>query len=159
MRFLALAGALLLAACASLWTPPSVSLAGVDIESLGLFEQRFLLKLRVTNPNAFDIPVEGLDFVVELNGRHFADGISKVGVIIPGGGETVLAVRASSNLAAFLRQWKDFEKGGRSALDYRVKGTIRVSGRGELPFDRRGEVDLPRLPLPEPKPRPTPGTA
>lgn len=159
MRALALALALFLAACASVIPqPPKVALAGLDIESIGLFEQRFILQLRVTNPNNVDIPVEGINFDVDVNGRHFANGISNLAVTIPRQGETVLEVRATSNLAAFLRQWQESEKSGEPGLDYRVKGNLRVSGYGALPFDHRGEALLPRfLPAPEEKPRRLPG--
>ncbi|MBS1191246.1 MAG: Water Stress and Hypersensitive response domain protein [Rhodocyclaceae bacterium] len=159
MRRLAWVLALLLAACAAPITKaPAVTLAGVDIESLGLFEQRFILTLRVRNPNEVDIPVEGLVFDVELNGRHFADGVSGLAVTIPRLGEAMLEVRATSNLAAFLRQWRDMEKAGRPGLDYRVRGNLRVAGYGELPFDHRGEAAFPKLlPGGEGRPKPQPG--
>lgn len=151
MKRLAWVFVLFLAACATRFERPSVSLAGVDIESLGLFEQRYVLQLRVKNPNGVDIPVEGLNFTVDLNGRHFADGVSNMAVTIPRMGEAVLTVKASSDLAAFLRQWRGMESEGRSGLEYRVKGTLRVSGYGAQPFDQKGEVGLPKLPAEKPK--------
>lgn len=158
MKILLWAVALFLAACATHFEKPAVTLVGVDLESLGLFEQRFILKLRVKNPNDVDIPVEGLVFEVELNGRPFANGVSNVGVTIPRLGEAVLEVKASSNLAAFLRQWRDLEKEGKPGMDYRVRGNLRVSGYGALPFDHRGEAPIPKLlPGGEGKPKPQPG--
>lgn len=158
MRLLAWGLVLLLAACAARFEKPAVSLAGVDIESLGLFEQRFVLKLRVKNPNPVDIPVEGLNFDVDLNGRPFASGASALAVTIPRYGEAVLEVKASSNLAAFLRQWRDLQKEGRPGLDYRVKGNLRVTGYGALPFDHRGEAPFPQLPGEGERPsKPAPG--
>lgn len=146
MRFLAWGLAFFLCACATQFAKPSVSLVGVDIESLGLFEQRFLIKLRVKNPNNLDIPVEGISFDVELNGRPFANGVSNVAVTIPRYGEAVLDIKASSSLASFLRQWRELEKAGRTGLDYRVKGHLQVSGYGALPFDYRDEITFPTLP-------------
>lgn len=155
MRIVALALALLLAACATVVSkPPAVSLAGVGLESISLFEQRYVLQLRVTNPNDRDIPVDGLAFEVELNGMHFASGVSNQAVTIPRLGEALLEVRATSNLASFMRQWRDLEKGGRSGLDYRIKGSLRVSGYGAVPFDHKGEVALPELPGVDEKPAP-----
>jgi LEA14-like dessication related protein len=146
-----LLAALLLAGCATgISKPPSVSVAGMDIDSLGLFEQRFVLKLRVKNLNDVDIPVDGLDLDVELNGKPFANGVSNAAVIVPRLGESVLDVPITSNLAAFLRRLPDPEHPGSPDLDYRVKGRLRVSGHGLLPFDHRGQVPwLPSLLLPE----------
>lgn len=144
MRIVALALALFVAACATVISkPPAVTLAGVDLESIGLFEQRYVLQLRVRNPNDADIPVEGLVFDVELNGMHFASGVSNSAVTVPRLGEALLEVKATSNLAAFMRQLRELQKGGRAGLDYRIKGNLRVSGYGALPFDQAGEVAFP----------------
>jgi LEA14-like dessication related protein len=156
VKIVAWALALFLCACAARMEKPTVTLADLDIESVGLFEQQFLLKLRVKNPNDVDIPVEGLNFDVELNGKPFASGVSNQAVTIPRLGEAVLPVRATSNLAAFLRQWKDPESLGRPGLDYRVRGNLRVSGYGALPFDHRGQVAVPS-PFPENRPKRLPG--
>lgn len=147
MKILGLLAALLLTACAAFVSkPPEVTLAGLDLESIGLFEQRYVLQLRVRNPNDADIPVDGLSFEVEVNGTHFASGISNQAVTIPRLGEAVLEVPATSNLASFLRQWRDPEQGGPAGLDYRIHGSLRVAGHGALPFDHEGEVPLPSLP-------------
>jgi LEA14-like dessication related protein len=147
MRLLVLALAVLLAACATaIRQPPAVTLAGVDLESIGLFEQRYVVQLRVTNPNDTDIPVEGLSFDVELNGLHFATGVSNAAVTVPRLGEALLEVKATSNLASFLRQLHDLREDGRGGLDYRIKGSLRVAGYGALPFERQGELAFPELP-------------
>lgn len=159
MRILAWVLALFLCACAVRMEKPTVTLADLDIESVGLFEQQFLLKLRVRNPNNVEIPVEGLDFAMELNGRPFASGVSNTAVTIPRLGETLLSVRATSNLASLLEQWRDLGDLVRPGLDYRVRGNLRVSGYGVLPFDHRGQAALPSLlPEREKKPKPLPGS-
>jgi LEA14-like dessication related protein len=145
MRLLALALTLFAAACATVITqPPQVTLVGVGLESLGLFEQRYVLQLRVRNPNDVDIPVEGLSFDIELNGAHFASGVSNAAVRIPRLGEALLEVPATSNLAAFLQQWRELGS-GRDGLAYRIRGSLRVSGYGAVPFDHKGEVSLPDI--------------
>lgn len=144
MKALVFLAAAVLAACAPLVTrPPTVSLAGLGLESVGLFEQRYVLQLRVRNPNDSDIPVDGLDFEVEVNGMPFASGVSSTRTTLPRQGEALLDVTATSNLASFLRQWRGGESGGRAGLDYRIKGSLRVPGYGAVPFDHRGEVPFP----------------
>lgn len=144
MKLIGVALALLLAACVTAITkPPAVSLAGVDLDSIGLFEQRYVLQLRVLNPNDTDIPVQGLAFDVELNGMHFASGVSNSAVTVPRLGEALLEVKVTSNLASFMRQLRDLQKSGRNGLDYRIKGNLQVSGYGALPFNQKGELPFP----------------
>ena len=55
--------------------PPTVSVADVDIKSIGLFEQHFDVGVRLSNPNDFDLKIEALEFELALNGRAFAKGL------------------------------------------------------------------------------------
>ena len=61
-----------LAACSGLpfnAVAPTVSVANVEPKSLGLYEQRFDVGLRVSNPNDFDLTIVALEFELEVNGR------------------------------------------------------------------------------------------
>lgn len=152
-------GAALLAGCASLvgiGQPPGVTLAGIDLREIGLFEQRFGLKLRIQNPNAVDLPISGLSFEVELNGHPFANGLSNQSVTVPKMGEATLDVDAVSNLASLLKQLQELQKGGRDRVDYRIIGRLSAGALGSIPFERKGDVPMPDLgglwPLPGEKP-------
>lgn len=152
-------GVSLLAACAGLsglTQKPEVSLAGLDLVELGLLEQRFLLRLRVQNPNDVALPVRGLTFDVELNGQPFASGLSDRAVVVPRFGEAVLEVKATSNLSGVLRQLRELRRSGRERVDYRIFGRIALDGMGSLPFERKGEIDAPLFDAPrrEAPPRP-----
>jgi LEA14-like dessication related protein len=86
MRALIIVLVALLAACANLAglsQKPEVSLAGLKLTQLGLFEQRFSLQLRIQNPNDVDLPIDGLTFDVELNGQPFLKGVSDKAVRVP----------------------------------------------------------------------------
>lgn len=142
IAFLAVA----LAACVTaIAKPPTVSLASLGIESFGLFEQRFLLQLRIKNPNDVDIPIEGLSYDLEVGGHPFASGVSSQAVTVPRLGEALLEVPATSDLGAFLKRFGEKPPTG-EGLDYRLRGQVHVGGHGAVPFDHRGEVNLPRLP-------------
>lgn len=135
---------LLLAACAGgLAQKPEISLASLDLVGFGLFEQRFLLKLRIENPNDVDLPIEGLSFDVELNGEPFARGVSAQAVSVPRAGEALLEVRATSNLGGVLKQLRALPKDGRERIGYRISGQVTVGGLGSRPFERRGDLPLP----------------
>lgn len=140
----------LLSACAGLCglsQKPEVSLAGLDLVELGLFEQRFVMKLRIQNPNDVDLPINGLAFDVELNGQHFAKGLSAKPVIIPRMGESVLEVTATSNLGSVLRQLRELQKGGCNRIDYRMSGKLSLDGVGNIPFERLGGLQMPLFDL------------
>jgi len=122
--------------------PPKVSVAEVDIKRLGLFEQRFDVGLRVSNPNDFDLKIEALEFELELNGRAFAKGLSRASVLIPATSSAVLRVDAimqSQNLIQQIRtlppeSWKD-------GVPYRIKGRAKIDRSSNwLPFDHAGVV-------------------
>jgi LEA14-like dessication related protein len=146
-RFLlvaALCGAL--AACSGLsgiTQKPEISLAGVELVDFGLFEQRFKLDLRIQNPNDVALPIRGLSFDVELNGQHFAKGVSDQAVTVPRFGEAVLAVTATSNLGNVLRQLNELQQSGRQRADYRIGGRLELAGVGSIPFERKGDVAMP----------------
>ena len=118
---------------------PEVSLADIRLLDGNLLEQRFLLSLRVTNPNNVDIPVEGLNFTLDINGGHFARGVGNQPVVIPRLGEAMVEVTATTGLGSFLRQFKELAK-GRDKMEYRLKGRLVTGNLGGFDFDRSGDV-------------------
>jgi LEA14-like dessication related protein len=147
----------LLSACAGLGGlshKPEVSVAGVKLVHVGVFEQRFALTLRVQNPNDVELRINGLSVEVELNGQPFITGLSDKGVTVPRFGEAVLEVMATSTLGSALKQLREFQKGGRERIDYRIVGRLNLSGIGTVPFERRGDLQMPALVSPLRKPLP-----
>jgi LEA14-like dessication related protein len=132
-----------LSACATLppgVQAPRVSLADVSLRSLGLLEQRFELDLDLVNPNDFDLKIEGLDFELEVNGRPFANGISRVTTLLPAGATTPIRVDAITRSKDWLTQMKalspDVLKAG---VPYRVHGRVKAGGLSRwLPFEHTG---------------------
>lgn len=157
MRALIIVLVALLAACANLAglsQKPEVSLAGLKLTQLGLFEQRFSLQLRIQNPNDVDLPIDGLTFEVELNGQPFLKGVSDKAVRVPRFGEAVLEVTATSTLGTALKQLRELQKGGRDRVDYRIAGRFSLTGLGSIPFERRGDLQMPAVDSSPKKPLP-----
>ena len=132
-----------LVACSSLplnALAPKVSVAEIDIKSLGLFEQRFDVGLRVSNPNDFDLQIEALEFELELNGRAFAKGLSRVSTLVTATSSTVLRVDAITQSKNLLQQFKALSPEAlKNGVPYRIKGRVKTDKLpGWLPFDRTG---------------------
>jgi LEA14-like dessication related protein len=139
-----LMASLVLGGCAGLFLKaPSVTLADIKIIDVGLLEQRFAFKLRIQNPNDREIAVTGLSFVVEINEKPFAKGVSNKPVTIPRLEEQILEVTAVSSLFGILGQVKEFLSGEKKTLTYRVKGRLLTDSFGDLDFDESGKLELP----------------
>jgi LEA14-like dessication related protein len=134
----------LLGACATLGPykePPRVSLASIQPKEMGLLEQRYGLQLRILNPNDTAIPLEGLSYTLEINGREFAYGVSRQSVSIPAYGEALLEVDVVSNLLNVLQQVQEMSTEKGSSLKYRLSGKMSLASRiGSLPFNYQGEL-------------------
>jgi LEA14-like dessication related protein len=124
--------------CASLTTRPEaprVSLIGLKPISMDLFEQRFMVSLRVKNPNQFVLPIRGLDFNMDINGNRFADGLSATNVDIPALGEGRVDIEVSSSLLNTLRQFKNILSDQRN-FDYQINGNVMLQNKAfRLPFE------------------------
>ena len=135
---------LALAACSGLplyAQAPKVSVADVDVKSLGLFEQRFDISLRVGNPNDFDLEIEGLDFDLEVNDRAFAQGLTRTATLIPALSSTLLHIEAVTQSRDLMQQITSLPPEWlQEGVPYRIKGRIRTDRTGWLPFDQSGVV-------------------
>ncbi|WP_051304890.1 LEA type 2 family protein [Chitinilyticum litopenaei] len=137
--------AFLLGACSTTTGPlqkPQVNIAGLSLEELGLFEQRFELRLRISNPNSFALPMEGLKAQLEINGQPFAEGLSNEKVSLRGLADTEVKVRVTTNLGSALKTLNKL-LASRTPLQYRTAGTLYLPlVPGGLPFERKGELTL-----------------
>jgi LEA14-like dessication related protein len=149
-RFIGWAGcaALLLCGCATLpggLEPLDVTLADLVPAQMGLMEQEYAVKIRVQNPNKADIPLAGLSYQIELNGKPFAKGVAKADTTVPGFGDVVLEGKAVSTLTGILDQVAALSKGAPEKFSYRLKGKLAPREGASIPFDQTGEVDVAGL--------------
>lgn len=97
VRSLYLPLALGLAACstpdpADTVDPPRMDIAGLTLGQSTAFEERAWLDLRVTNPNAFEVGIERLDFDLVINERYFASGVVDHDIALPAHGEVLVPI-------------------------------------------------------------------
>lgn len=146
LRALTLASALLVTALMTACTgipfnakAPKVSVAEVSVKRLGLFEQVFDVGLRVTNPNDFDIAIEGLEFKLEINGREFATGTAHTHTRLPAFSSAVVHVDTTTDSNKLLQQIKTLPEILQDGAPYRIRGRIKIDRANDwLPFDRSG---------------------
>jgi LEA14-like dessication related protein len=140
-----ISGLFLLTACAGLYEQietPTISVVNLQLVEATVFEQNYRIQLRIQNPNAFEIPVKGLQYTIELNDQHFASGVSNHSAVIPALDTAVIEVEARSTLLSFFRQFSNLQQGNLETISYRLNGKIHLAGFGSQPFDYRGEMLL-----------------
>ena len=122
--------------------PPTVSVADVDIKSIGLFEQHFDVGVRLSNPNDFNLKIEALEFELALNGRAFAKGLSRVAAWVPATSSTVIRVDAITQSRNLLQQIKTLPSETlKVGVPYRITGRVKTDKSSRwLPFDHTGVV-------------------
>ena len=135
---------------------PTLHVADVRLIDAGLFEQRFMLSLRVQNPNDFDLPIEALNYALTINDKPFAQGASAKSITIPRLGSGLIEVEGISTLSNLLRQLPRLQGGTLKGLNYQLKGYLTLQGFGNrVPFDQQGEIGLSNL-LPDSAPQDLP---
>ena len=134
-----------LAGCAGLGVREPVNVSVVGMEPLpgqGM-EGRFLVKLRVQNPNDRPIDYDGVSLELDLRGSRLATGVSDERGTVPRFGETIVQVPVSVPVTALVRQAIGFASGDRTRADYRVRGRLASPGFGGVSFSASGELALP----------------
>src|SRR4051812_8902771 len=134
-----------LSGCASTFKleAPHLSVISMNVQSADIFSQRMLVRMRVLNPNARELPVKGISYRIEVGGADFAEGLTDKPFVVPAMGEAEFDVQVTANLASALTQFLG-RKGSRDTLDYRLVGSVALSSGilRRIPFDERGSVNL-----------------
>jgi len=145
--FRALAACLVLTAlggCASTLhlEAPKLSVVSMQMQSADIFSQRMLVRMRVLNPNARELPVKGISYRIEVDGAELAHGLTDKAFVVPSMGEAEFDVQLTANLASALTQL--LGRKSRDTLDYRLVGSVSLSSGflRRIPFDERGSVKL-----------------
>ena len=145
-RFCFLILFLSLSACASVVTKPVkpiIKLVSVKPLNISVSEQRLRFELKVINPNAFDMPVESVDFVARFNNTNIANGKSNQSVIIGANSEARLSLDVTASLDKLTSSLSSLISEKSRNLEYEVSGTVKVATWPKpIPFDVTGAMDL-----------------
>ncbi len=135
---------LFLSGCAGItsFEKPTLSVADLVPKQFAKDGQVFTLKLKVDNPNALAIPVEGMDYALNFAGYEVASGASNNAVRIPARGTGFVEVDIKANLIEVLPQIAKAVMSGERNISYGLKGAINLDSAfvKTIPFDKQGEI-------------------
>jgi LEA14-like dessication related protein len=122
---------------------PKLSVVGITVQSADVFSQRLQVRMRVLNPNARELPIQGISYRIEVNGAQLGTGLTNAPFLVPALGESEFDVNVTTNLAGTLARLL-LRRGSQDALDYRLAGEVALSSGflRRIPFDERGSVKL-----------------
>ena len=146
-----LLGTLLLAGCASLgdltdFDDPDVELLGLEpLPGQGM-EARFLVRLRIVNPNPVPLPIDGMAFDVFLRDSKVLSGVSNEGLNIGAYSESVAELEVAAGMFGSLSLLRDLMSNPvEGGMPYRLNVKLSRAGfASTLRVNREGNINLGR---------------
>jgi LEA14-like dessication related protein len=140
---------LALAGCAAIprnLKTPEVSFVGMRAIEASVFEQRLQVRMKVHNPNSIELPVNGLDFDIELAGEPFAHGLSAREFVVPAAGDAEFDMLVTANAASAILKLAGSE-GKAEDIRYRLKGKLstKIGLLRTIPFEETGALPISDL--------------
>jgi LEA14-like dessication related protein len=121
-----------------------VSLVSMAPLEMGVFEQRYTMRLRVQNPRPHEVPLQGISLDLDVNGRSFARATGRTETVIPAFGEETIEVTAVSTLPDVLARLQELSSlKGDEGVNYRLQGRLYQGTSGVYErFTYGGELNL-----------------
>lgn len=143
-KSLGMIAAILLAGCGTLsppLEPPIVHLTDLRLQQAKLIEQRYLLELRLENPNPRELAIWGMTYRMTLNQVELGRGVSRESIAIPPYAEANVALELSSNVFSLMQQVRDVLAEGAQGVRFSISGSLSVADQIEpLPFSFEGQI-------------------
>jgi LEA14-like dessication related protein len=138
--------ALLLSGCAALRPDlqvPRLSLVSVAMTSADIFNQQFVLKVNVENPNDRALPITGIDYKLFLEGDSFAEGLTEKPFTVPAQGDIDFDLTVRTNFVSGAARLLS-RLNGREQVNYVVEGKVLtdISMLKKIPFQETGTVNI-----------------
>ena len=138
----------MLAACAgpvTLVDSPSIRLTRIDSGHMSFNRQTFVLGFDISNPNSFPLPVQILNYDVQIADQDFASGKTEGAFTVPANGDSSFSIsvdldmmQQSSSIASLLRA------GSQGQIPYELNGslTVDIPFTQAIPFSNKGTISL-----------------
>ena len=126
-------------------TTPDIAVTSLRLAEAGLLEQRFDVRLRVTNPNPVPLPLQGLSYRLMVSGIEIGSGVARPDRRLEAYGETEVAVSLTTGTLAIADLLGRWHRDRSEAIDYRIEGRVSLGRLApDLSFARDGSVPLRR---------------
>ena len=125
---------------------PTVEIESVKALKLKLNRQELAFKLKVTNPNNYDLPLEFLSFMASVDGIQIARGSSDERITLPMQQDAIVEVRVSTRVNILLGSLLLFSTSEEDKIDYKVTGFVKLANwPARIPFNVDGSLENPDL--------------
>jgi LEA14-like dessication related protein len=124
---------------------PKLSVVNVELTKTELWEQRMKVRLRVQNPNARALPVQGLTAKLEVAGEELATGVTAASFEVPALGEAEFDMDMTAHMAAAVIKLLGRRGDAmRDEIAYKVTGKLSLSSGllRSIPFEETGSFSL-----------------
>ncbi len=148
-RIIATVLAVGLAACTGIprdLKTPEVSFVGLKPIEVNFLEQKLEVRMKVQNPNAIELPVNGLEVDVWLADEPFARGVSAREFVVPASGEAEFDMIVTANAATAILKIIGGDRKSEE-ISYRMKGKLstRLGMLRTIPFEESGTLPVADL--------------
>lgn len=122
---------------------PRLAVIGIAMMSADIFNQQFLIRMSVENPNDRELPIKGLDYKIFLEGDGFAEGKLNKPFVVPANGETDFDMTVKTNFVSGVGRLLT-RLNGRTQVNYSVEGDLLTDIRflKKIPFSETGSVNI-----------------
>lgn len=112
------------------------------IKSDNFLEQRFALRLQLTNPNDMELEVKGISFQFAVAGIEFIKGVSDEVPVIKPYSTTEFTVQGSANVIQAVRLLHKMQKKPQNRFDYTLNTKIDLAHGWPSTFNLKREGDI-----------------
>lgn len=118
-------------------------LVSVGMTSPDIFNQQFLVRMHITNPNDREITISSIEYKLFLQGDSFSDGVYNKPFKLPAKGEAEFDMMVRTNFMSSLGRLVS-RLNGRKKVEYNIEGKLftDISMLKKIPFQETGTVDL-----------------
>jgi LEA14-like dessication related protein len=122
---------------------PKLALVSVAMTSADIFNQQFMVRVNVENPNDRELPIKGIDYKLFLEGDSFAEGLSSKPFTVPAKGDIDFDMIVRTNFVSGAGRLIS-RLNGRDQVQYVVEGKVLtdISGLKKIPFQETGTISL-----------------
>ncbi len=118
---------------------PKVSIQNIALQDISLTQGTAVVTLNIANPNAFPIPLQGIQYGLTLNGRQVASGDQNQSVSIGARQEVPVSIPIKLDFMQLMQLAPEAMRS--RSLQYNLNGAVKLPFIS-VPFTRQGGVGV-----------------